>query len=199
MNTKKVFAVSVLAMVVAGAVFGQEGKTWYNSYAEGVDQKVLVNVGVGLGPTGGYDLGVPPLSASVDFKLPVSVPLTVGGIVTFAQWKYTVSMPTVTGVFPNISYGSKDYEFKWNNIGVGARGMYHFNFVKNLDTYARLTLGYVIQTFEGEDIPGYEGLSFFLFGANFGARYFFSKTIGAYLEVGYSGLQFASVGLTAKL
>jgi hypothetical protein len=63
--------------------------------------------------------------------------------------------------------------------------MYHFNFLKNLDTYAGLTLGYVIQTFDGGDYSGsaYEGVSFFLFGVNIGARYFFTESIGAYLEV----------------
>jgi hypothetical protein len=196
---KKVFVLSVLAMVAAGAVFGQEGRTWYNSYAEGVDQKVLINAGIGLGPTGGYDMGIPPVSASVDYKLPISLPITVGGIFTFAQWKYSVSVPTVTGTYPNISYGSKGYDFVWNNIGIGARGAYHFNLMRNLDIYAGLTLGYVIQTFDGENISGYEGVSFFLFGANFGARYFFTKSIGAYLEAGYSGLQFASLGLAVKL
>jgi hypothetical protein len=186
---KKVFALSVLAMVVAGVVFGQEGKTWYNSYAEGIDQRVFINAGIGLGPTGGYDMGIPPLSASVDFKLPINLPITVGGIFTFAQWKYSYS------------FLGNGYDFVWNNIGIGARGMYHFNFLRKLDTYAGLTLGYVIQTFDGSGYTGsaYEGLSFFLFGANVGARYFFTEHIGAYLEVGYSGLQFASVGLTVKL
>jgi hypothetical protein len=130
-------------------------------------------------------MGVPPLSVSADFKLPVKLPITVGGIFTFAQWKY--------------SYGGV-YDFAWNNIGLGVRGMYHFNFLKNLDTYAGLTLGYVIQSFDGGGYSGsgYDGASFFLFGTHVGARYFFTDKIGAYLELGYSGLQFASLGLSVK-
>jgi hypothetical protein len=67
----------------------------------------------------------------------------------FAQWKYSYSLPITTVITtpPYYSTTYKDYEFVWNNIGFGARGMYHFNFLKNLDTYAGLTLGYVIQTF----------------------------------------------------
>ncbi|MDR1903239.1 MAG: hypothetical protein LBQ88_13295 [Treponema sp.] len=194
---KKIFFGLILVVIATGGAFAQ---TWYNSYAPGIgESKVFINAGIGLGPTGGYDMGVPPLSASVDFKLPVKLPITVGGIFTFAQWKYSYSLPTVTTT-PSYSITYKDYEFVWNNIGFGARGMYHFNFLKNLDTYAGLTLGYVIQTFDGGDYSGsaYEGVSFFLFGANIGARYFFTQNIGAYFEVGYSGLQFASLGLSIK-
>jgi hypothetical protein len=177
---KKIGLFLVLAAIVAGGVSAQSN--WYDSYAPGIDQNLFVNAGIGLGPTGGYKMGLPPLSASIDFKLPISLPITLGGIFTFTQWKYSF-------------YG---YDFVWNNIGIGARGMYHFNFVRNLDTYTGLTLGYVIQTFDGESGLGYNGVSFFLFGANIGARYFFTNTIGAYLELGYSGLQFLSLGLALK-
>jgi hypothetical protein len=188
---KKVIVFLVLALVAAGVVFGQEGGAWYNSYAEGIDQKLLLNVGIGLGPTGGYDLGFPPVSASVDFKLPIQLPITVGGIFTFSRWKYSWG------------FSGTNYDFAWNNIGIGARGMYHFNFLKNLDTYAGLTLGWVIQSFDGGDYDesfggGYAAHSFFLYGFNVGARYFFTKNIGAYLELGYSGLQFLSAGLSLK-
>jgi hypothetical protein len=188
---KKLFASVLFVVAIGTAAYAQDsGRAWYNSYAEGIDQKLLLNAGIGLGPTGGYDLGMPPISVSIDYKLPIKLPITVGGIFTFARWKYSYSIP-----FSNL-----DYDFAWNNIGLGARGMYHFNFVKNLDTYAGLTLGYVIQTFDGGDYTGnlYEGVSFFLFGANVGVRYFFTKAIGAYLEAGYSGLQFVSLGLTLK-
>jgi hypothetical protein len=92
------------------------------------------------------------------------------------------------------------------NIGFGARGAYHFNFIEKLDVYAGLTLGYVIQSAvvtygsAWDNIPktDYPATSFFLFGVNIGARYFFTNNIGAYLELGYSGLQVASVGLSVK-
>jgi hypothetical protein len=196
---KQTFIISVLAMVVAGGVFGQADKTWYNSYAEGIDQKYYFNAGIGAGPTGGYESGILPLAASLDFKLSVDKPITVGGIINFSQWKYTVSMPAGTeGRPPKVTY--KDYDIKWNNLGLGLRGMWHFNFKRNLDTYAGVTLGYVFQTFDGGELESseYKGLSFFLFGVNVGLRYFFTETVGAYLELGYSGLQFVSAGLSIK-
>jgi hypothetical protein len=200
MNMNKVFTVSVLAMVVAGTVFGQEGKTWYNSYAEGIDQNVLINVGLGFGSAGGYKLALPSISASVDFKLPTNLPITIGGIITFADWLESIKLRNIYGDIVD------NYDLMWHNIGIGVRTLYHFNFLKNFDTYAGLTLGYVIQTLQtlGDNnlqvhIPGYEGVSFFLFEVNIGARYFFTKSIGAYLETGYSELQFMSIGLAVKL
>ena len=185
----------VLAIVIAGGVFAQE---WYNSYAPGVDtNRVFVNAGIGLGPNGGYSMGIPPISASVDVKLPLDFPITVGAIGTFGTWKYSTSIPAISNSNTNVTY---------TNLGIGARGMYHFNFIQNLDTYAGLTLGYVIQTvkatygtyYDTTPRTGYSGSSFFLWGLNIGARYFFTDMVGAYLELGYSGLQYGGLGVTVK-
>lgn len=190
---KKALLVLVLAVAAAGGVFAQE---WYNSYAPGItDNRFFVNAGIGLGPSGGYDRGVPPISASVDFKLPVNVPITVGGIGTFSTWNRSIGA------------GPASVEINYRNIGFGVRGMYHFNFLQNLDTYAGLTLGYVYQSADVKygsywnNHPfkvDYPGDSFFLWGFNIGARYFFTDLVGAYLELGYSGLQFIGLGVSFK-
>jgi hypothetical protein len=184
---RRLFAVLVLSVVAAGGVFAQN---WYDSYAPGIDEsKVLINAGVGFGFSS-YSMGIPPISASVDFKLPVKLPITLGPTATFSTWRYSAYFTDVT----------------YTNIGFGLRGAYHFNFVKNLDTYAGITLGYVIQSATSKYSGPYSNLvgnysagnSFFLFGANIGARYFFTKNVGAYVELGYSGLQVASIGLSLK-
>jgi hypothetical protein len=188
---RKLCAVLILLVIAAGGAFAQN---WYDSYAPGIDEStVLINAGVGLGFSS-YRMGIPPISASVDFKLPVKLPITIGGTAAFSTWGY--------------SSGSGDYQVDvtYTNIGFGVRGAYHFNFVKNLDTYAGITLGYVIQSADvkygsayGSEVkPVYDGISFLLYGANIGARYFFTKNIGAYFELGYSGLQVASIGLSVK-
>ncbi|GHU25721.1 hypothetical protein FACS1894172_17720 [Spirochaetia bacterium] len=183
---RKLIAIIIVATVTGTAAFAQD---WYKSYAPGINQNILINAGIGFGPTGGYGNGVIPLSVSADFKLPIDLPLTVGGILTYSQWKYSFTVL------------SNNYDLKWNNIGFGVRVMYHFNFIENFDVYTGITLGYVIQTFDDSGYSGnnYDANSFFLFGFNVGARYFFTDNIGAYLEVGYSGLQFASFGVTFKL
>jgi hypothetical protein len=189
---RKVFLVLVLVVLAAGGVFAQ---SWYDSYAWRVDDnKLFINAGVGLGPTGGYSMGIPPISVSVDFKLPIDIPITVGAVATYTTWKARTTAP-----------GFYTIDVIYRNIGFGGRGMYHFNFMDNLDTYAGLTLGYVLQKVAvktsglGGQGADYDGDSFFLWGLNIGARYFFTDFIGAYLELGYSGLQFASVGLSVKL
>ena len=183
--TKRALLVMVLVAALTGGVFAQN---WYDSYADGIDGSMaLINGGIGLGTTGGYSRGIPPISASVDFLLPIDLPITVGVIGTLSTWKYS-------------PYYSSNYSVTYRNIGIGGRGMYHFNFIENLDVYTGLTLGYVIQnaTVSGEYGGTYTGSSFFLFGFNIGARYFFTDLLGAYAEIGWSGLQFASIGVSLK-
>ena len=160
-----------------------DGYRWYNSYAPGLrDNRVFFNAGVGLGPTRSYSMGIPPISASVDFKVTDVVPITVGATGMFSTWKWS----------------GYNFDVTYRNIGIGARGMYHFNFARNLDVYTGLTLGWVIQTASGYSFQAVSGNSFFLWGGNVGVRYFFSDRLGVYSELGYSGLQFISAGLTMK-
>lgn len=219
-----------LAVFIAGTVFAQSGQaeqtenTWYNSYAPAIDNnKIFINAGIGAGFSP-YSMGIPPISASADFKLPVKLPITIGATAALSTWE--------TGV-DTVLYKT---DITYTNIGFGIRAMYHFSFLKNLDAYTGLTLGYVVQTSDakyeikkipepdtgGGNYPGggypyypdegytaalsesvtkpeYPGVSFFLFGINIGARYFFTDSIGAYLELGYSGMQFASIGLSIKI
>jgi hypothetical protein len=188
----KTFLVLVFAVLTAGSLSAQE---WFNSYAHAVDgDSLFINAGIGFGPTGGYSSGVPPLSASVDYKLPVRLPITAGLIVTYSTWKWSHSLASLGKV-----------DVTYSNLGLGARGMYHFNFTEKLDAYAGLTLGWVVQSSKSEISgaavsDGYsdDGNPFFLFGVSAGARYFFTSFLGAYLELGYSGLQVLGAGLTVK-
>jgi hypothetical protein len=196
MKKIKVILVLVLLGVATGGAFAQ---VW-DRYAPGIDSsKVLINAGVGFGLLlSGYDLGLPPISVAADFKLPAKVPITLGGLFAISSRSYTY----------DYSYYSvtRGYKFTYTDIGFGLRGMYHVNFAKNLDTYAGLTLGYVISTSKTEytgtwgttDKSEPIDYSYFLYGFNVGLRYFFTNNIGAYLEVGYSGLQIASLGLSLK-
>ncbi|MDR2952061.1 MAG: hypothetical protein LBU82_02335, partial [Treponema sp.] len=147
-----------------------------------------INTGIGFGPTGGYDNSIPPISASVEYKLPVSLPITVGLIATYSAWKWSHPLSS-----------TEDISVTYSNFGIGARGMYHFNFWEKADIYVGPTLGWVIQSAKANTSgSSYEGKPFFLFGASVGARYFFTSFVGAYLELGYSGLQILGAGLALK-
>jgi len=178
---KKGVIILALAFLTTWGAFAQNEAqtTWYNSYNPVVaDNKLFVNAGIGTSIFTGV-----PISASVDFKLPVAVPITLGPLAYFSSWD--------TG------------GLKYRNIGFGVRGMYHFNIVYQIDTYAGLTLGYVLHSLE-VDFGSYLGKeksndNYVLFGANIGARYYFTNFIGAYVEFGLnSSLQFASIGVTLK-
>jgi len=172
------------------------GNLWFNSFAPGFENnKFFINTGIGLGPTGNYNMGIPPISASIDFKVTDVLPITVGAIVVFNTWNWKSGNPPL------------DVSVTYRNIGIGARAMYHFNFLENLDIYAGITLGYVIQSASitygtgyppGYSASGINSKSFFLWGSNIGARYFFTDLIGVYAEVGYSGLQYLNAGLSLK-
>jgi hypothetical protein len=197
MKKFKSILVLVLVGISTGKVFAQ---TWYDSYAPGIDSSnILINAGIGVGLlTSGYDIGIPPISASVDFKVPIAAPVTVGPLVAFASQTYSFSQ--------NIYGAAYGYKFTYTNFAIGVRGMYHFNFLKNLDAYAGLVLGYVISSGKAEYTGEWgalgktepSNLSYFLWGVDVGARYFFTNNIGAYLELGYSGLQVVSLGLSLK-
>jgi len=178
---KKCILMMILFTALAAGVYAEE---WYDSYAPGIrDNLLFINGGIGLGPAGGYSRGIPPISASVDVKLPIDMPVTLGAIVIYST--YRTSYP----------YYNPIYDVTYTNLGFGARGMWHFNFLENLDTYAGLTMGWVVQNSSRNEYPAQ---SFFLIGVNIGARYFFTNNIGAFLELGYSGLQWGSLGVTFK-
>ncbi|GMO58577.1 MAG: hypothetical protein Ta2A_04200 [Treponemataceae bacterium] len=135
---------------------------------------------------------VPPVSISADFTLPGNLPITIGGTVLYSQTKWKNAVTLGTG---------KSYDYTFHDIGFGVRGMYHFvNFVKNWDVYAGPTLGYVIQKFDdgGSNIID-QAVSYFAWTVSIGAHYYFSKNVGAYVELGYGSLpQNASIGLALK-
>ena len=187
MKSKKIVLFLILAVFIAGGVFAQESDV--NSYAPGLeDNNIFINAGIGFGRTYEYKMSIPPISASVDVKLPIDLPITLGGTVIFTTWNWDVF--TVKA--------------RLTAIGFGARGMYHLNLVENLDVYGGVLLGAwllrskVESNFLGSSYSDTETDLDFLWGINIGARYFFTDTIGAYVEVGYNDLQFVSVGLSLK-
>jgi hypothetical protein len=179
-----------------------ESALWYNSYAPGFENNLIfINAGIGIGVYE-YDMGIPPISLSADIKIPVTGPITIGPVAIFSTWKFSKLLTTGNSIIDSMA---PRISGTFTNIGFGARFMYHFNFMRNWDTYTGLTLGYVAQTARVDATigmtsgSGIEAKSFFLFGVNIGARYFFTDLIGVYGEIGYSGLQYVGGGLSIKI
>jgi hypothetical protein len=88
----------------------------------------------------------------------------------------------------------------YNNVLLGARGAFHYQFVDKLDTYAGLMLGYEIVSSKWSGGGLYNGVistSGFTSACFLGARYYFSPTIAAYGELGY-GIAYLKAGVALK-
>jgi hypothetical protein len=190
---KRIFvALALVALVTGGGVFSQE-KTWYNSYAPEIEgSKIFVNAGIGFGLLP-YKMSLPPISASVEYGLD-NIPLSLGGYFGIAGY--------------NEDIGRANYSATM--AGIAARAAWHFNFIRNLDTYVGLNLGFMLykqtvetqgDTYYGTTVAGSKvenDLNTFYYAFNIGGRYFFTKNIGAYIELGYSPIAIASLGLSLK-
>ena len=167
------------------------------------DKNLSFGVGVGsyLGPFGstlggdGYKFTLPPVSVSyeqciLDNLIRDNGSVGVGGYVGTATNKWT-SM-----------HDGSEYGYRYTHITFGARGAFHYQFVKSLDTYAGAMLGYNIVSSkaigswsDGSVSATASGVAYSAFA---GARYYFSDKLGVYDEVGY-GISALQIGLTLKL
>ncbi len=144
----------------------------------------LLNLGFGLNS---YYSGGIPLSAS--FEVGVTDDISVGGGLDYLSYRYGVA--------------GTDYSF--NALYIGGRGSYHFNRLLNLknesiDIYAGLSLGYRSFSWSGYNGPGLGnayGSGLFL-GVHAGVRYYFTKSVGGFLELGALGSSNARLGVAFK-
>jgi hypothetical protein len=193
---KKLVVVLLLTAIAVGSVSALD----FTNYAEGIrDSKFFINFGIGWGPGIGdyeFERKLPPISASVEYALAISLPITVGGYFGITTYDDTRTY------WGGITYVTTHYT--GTLIGLGVKAAYHVDFgVRNLDTYAGLLLGYLSWKYENT----VRGISTtvvtdnddeFFFGIHLGARYFFTNNIGAYIELGYSKISIVSIGLAVK-
>jgi len=177
---KKLLSVSIFIVLAASLSLGQTYKKGNN----------MLNIGIGPGLAGIYgSMDVPSISAGL--QLGIHEKFSVGGIVGYSSSSYDAG-----------SYLGHDYKWTYTYIVIGARGEYHFidADIKDLDLYAGLTLGYNIVSVS--EPSGYSGFytaegSYLLYGFHAGGRYYFTPTIGAFLELGY-GVGYIVAGVTFK-
>ena len=116
-------------------------------------------------------------------------------------------------------FRSNDYYYSSRNrwgysaYYLGARGSYHFNRIlgirdENIDLYAGVGLGY--QRFRFDEDYGYRyGYGYgYRYGYGYGSglyfnyfvggKYYFTEKIGAFVELGYTGISSSRVGLSVK-
>lgn len=178
---------AALMTIFAASIFAQERAF--------EDKTNVIQAGIGFGLAGMYyDMKIPPIIAAYDRAVFINeLPFSFGAVAGLAQSGTTFTL------------AGEEWTYKWTYIMIGGRASYHFDIgVEKLDLYAGVLLGYNIVKLKEEVPAGWEayttgisGTSYFLWGIDAGARYFFTPNIGAYLELGY-GLAYIHGGIAFK-
>jgi len=157
----------------------------------------VLNLGIGFGSTfysgTGYKAGIPPISASLEFGVKDGVldkgSIGIGGYLGYSSHKW--------------EYSNTGYGWKYTNIILGVRGVFHYPLVDKLDTYTGLLLGYNISSSKEYGNAGIYGN---LYSASaggvayswfIGGRYYFSDKFAGMLELGY-GITYLNLGVALK-
>ncbi len=139
-----------------------------------------------------YELGVTELGPGI---------LGVGGFLGYKSLSYR------SRANPWLGGPGFEYDYRWSYLIIGLRGAWHYNDwhgLPELDTYAGLMLSYNSVTYRDNTLypagfnatysygGGGIGLTAFL-----GARYYFTPSVAAQLELGY-GVSLLSLGVAFK-
>jgi hypothetical protein len=144
----------------------------------------LLNVGFGLNSY--YEGGVP---LSVIYEAGVSDDISFGGGIDYLSYHY----------------GAGGTDFSYTATYVGFRGSYHFSKLldirdPNWDVYGGLSLGY--RAFSWKDYNGAGTGSAYnsglYLGIHIGTRYYFSKSVGGFFELGALGSTNARIGVAFR-
>jgi opacity protein-like surface antigen len=189
---KKLLFVLVIASLVLGNAFAFDFMK--ASPALG-DQKININLGVGYGLLK-YDIAIPPVSIDIAYRLDdmIGIPLSIGA---YAGFTTTDNGGNESSVWGN-----------WSEtmIAFGLKAKWHFHLFDFMDTYIGVTLGYMLWETVNVWTSSWSGIKYtytytydqFFYAANLGLRFFFTDNIGLYLELGYSAITVASLGLALK-
>ena len=147
---------------------------------------MVVNAGVGLGSyisDKGFSMSVPPISASFEYA-----------IVDLFNGRGGIGVGGYAGYLLRKSNG--DNSFNVGDFIIGPRGLFHYQFLEKLDTYAGVLLGYDVVSFNNSANTNISGSG--IYTAYFiGGRYYIANNFGVFAELGY-GISPLQIGLTYK-
>jgi hypothetical protein len=195
--TKKIALMATLGMISVGGLFALNWTAYPTPVKAG---NFMINAGVGFGTPLRGNTVIPPLIASFDYALPLGgLPFTLGALAGFTTSEYQHN-------YYGVNYGDK-----WDYTGLALAGRFGYHpdlGVKNLDVSATIALGYYFYTGKarhnsslppGTSKTDPDNYSRLYLGFNLGARYFFTKNFGAFLDLGYSAMSLVTAGLTFKI
>jgi opacity protein-like surface antigen len=146
-----------------------------------------------LYPTATYS-GIGPIHLRYEYAIADQVGLGISLRYLNTKIEYPVVGPNYDADGnPTLGDSTYNYTNSMTSIGAMVRANYHFSTGRQLDPYIGLGLGYGTTNFKinlGGDVNGIASTVSspipIAIEATIGARYFFSESIGAYLELGYS-------------
>jgi hypothetical protein len=202
---KGFFVFLALAMITTGGVFGQAQGGLFDTILDNMglapgleDTRFFVNGGAGLEAAffSVFEHNMPPLSVSVDYVLPAT-PVSFGGKVAFSTVKYSGE---------RIEKYSGERIEDCVNVDMALRMAVHSKIlamIENFDVTALILIGFDFATGDvfksikdSTAVNNFDGL---YLGVGLGARYFFTRNIGAFLEADLKALVKFSVGASAGL
>ncbi|MDR1574890.1 MAG: hypothetical protein LBS37_02685 [Treponema sp.] len=186
---KRLVGLFLLVVCFGGSVFAFDIMSYPPPVSEG---DILIDAGLGIGIGFPGTLKIPPLFVQAEYALP-KVPLSVGGGVTFWQNGYSIGA------------GSYSVDYTFNYLAILTRANWHWGFdISWLDFYTGLSLGYnafwMDYKLGSAYGSGYSPVAYNYggigYGVQVGAHFYFTKNIGAIVEIGYPVMR---VGLAFKL
>jgi len=154
---------------------------------------MVINAGVGIGTYINHDtnmntfsMTIPPISGSFEYCILDRLidgegSVGIGGYLSYILFR---GKDKITG----------GNGFNVGDLVIGPRGLFHYQFIDNLDTYAGVMVGYDIVSFSQ---PNGTAGSKFCPAFFVGARYYFTNNFGVFGELGY-GVSLLQLGFTYK-
>jgi hypothetical protein len=180
---KKLLLVLLILVVVGMSAFAFDPLSYPPALGGGGNLLLDAGVGywLGLGVYGGgIGLGILPLFAQLEYALPVEVPISVGGGISFFRLS-----------------DRYDTTYALTYITPQARASWHWGFdVPWLDLYTGIALGYNIVTLSAGYYGSATAASSLYYAFHTGAHFYFSERVGAMVEIGYP---FLKAGVAFKL
>lgn len=193
MKTRFIISV-VLTLVLSLPVFAQDGinKSGANApFSKGSSSiQIASGFGVVYGYYGSY-ISLPALTVAYDL-----------GIINHAG-PGNIGVGGIVGFKTAYSRGNT-YNARWTNFLIGARGTYHLTLLKNekFDPYAGVIIGVRIYDYKDSYYestiyknPNTYNRVYPVGGVFIGAKYYFTKFFGGFVEVGYD-ISLARIGFS---
>ncbi len=193
----KKFLVMAVAMVFAFGASAQIQKG-----------ESVASANIGLGNSAFPSMGaLPPLSLEYEQGIVEGLfgvdglDLGVGGVLSYTRAKQDMSAHAA-------ALGLNKVGYKYSDFVIAAKASFHYDFfdLEQLDTYAAIALGWEIASAKtygnwGAYSEYFNDLKYsaggFFYGFSVGARWWFTESIAANLELGY-GLSYLKVGVSYR-